>query len=1268
MFHETPPGIRRCFLFRACGSCLNLKHGNLRINMLTKKPPLQMTLLRIAPRFPQALSFKASAVRSFFVRLAALGLGLTTFTLGAHAQDYTYTTFAGIAGKQGNIDGTGGNPLVPIFNFPIGVAVNPAGNVYVTDTGNALIRMVTPAGVVTSFVGTAGKAGGNDGTSTDPNVTFNLPHGPVVDGAGNLYVADYNGATIRKISPTGTVTTLAGTAGSVGSADGTGSAARFRNPSGLALDGAGNVYVADSGNHVIRKITPGGVVTTVAGLAETTGSVNGKGTTARFKNPRGIASDSGGVLYVADTDNNMIRKIAADGEVSTLAGTAGTYGSTDGVKTAARFNFPNSVALDSSGNLYVADEINNTIRKITPDGTVSTLAGLAGSAGRVDGTGSVARFDRPTGVAVDGSGNIYVADYRNHLIRRVSAAGAVTTIAGVGGLAGLQNGTGFMLNPVLFRNPTGAVVDAAGNVYVSDSANNSIKKISPGGSTTLLAGSPTSTAGITNGQGSAARFHTPAGLALDGVGNLYVADSTNQTIRKISPSGDVSTYAGVATVRGSADGDRATATFDYPSGVAVDGAGNVYVADYGNHVIRMISASGNVTTLAGTTGSPGGSDGVGSGARFKYPRDLALDASGNLYVADTGNHAIRKIAPGGLVQTWAGSTGNSGSADGGGSSARFNGPAGVSVDGSGNVYVADANNSTVRKITVAGVVSTVGGTAGSVGTADGVGATARFNYPTDVAVDASGNLFIADNRNHTVRKGSLPGSGGGDGGGGGGGGGGGDGSDGSGGTDDSSVGSGFLLQPVGVTSDSAGNFYVCDTANHCIKKITSAGVVTVLAGKSGSSGSADGTGEAARFNSPIGISIDTLGNICVTDSGNSTIRKITGAGVVTTFAGTAGTSGTADGTGTAAQFSGPSGIAVNTTSGDLYVADSANATIRRITTDAVVTTLAGAARTPGDTDGIGNTARFNNPTGLAYNAGTDLLVADTFNNTVRRVLTSRRVVSVTATGAVTEAGNALVVLTDAGLTGSPVTLNVPVAAADTATAWAAKVVTALAANSAVTARYTPSSSGDIITLRYLTSVDDSNAAALSLDTGTAKGITPTTSTSTAAFGTVSTIVGSAGISGAYDGNGEYALFNLPQALSIDSNSGMVYVADTGNNSIRRISSGATVSTVSGIPGISGKRSGPGAQALFNQPKGILAFSSALVVIDTGNSILRSVLLTPTGSNVSTVVLSNPAPSGGDTGGGGDSGGGGGGGPSLWFIATLAGLGLARWRHRAGKAC
>jgi streptogramin lyase len=240
-----------------------------------------------------------------------------------------------------------------------------------------------------------------------------------VDAAGNVYVADTNNYTIRKISPDGFVTTLAGTAGSPGSADGSGAAVSFNFPAGVAVDAAGNVYVADTDNHTIRKITSAGVVTTLAGTALSQGSADGIGAAARFDYPQGVAVDAGNV-YVADRDNYTIRKITSAGVVTTLAGTAGNQGPTDGTGAAARFDYPHGVAVDAAGNVYVADTDNHAIRKISPAGVVTTLAGAASNRGSADGPGATAGFNSPYGVAVDAAGNVYVADTSNHLIRKIN--------------------------------------------------------------------------------------------------------------------------------------------------------------------------------------------------------------------------------------------------------------------------------------------------------------------------------------------------------------------------------------------------------------------------------------------------------------------------------------------------------------------------------------------------------------------------------------------------------------------------------------------------------------------------------------------------------------------------------------------------------------------------------------------------------------------------------------------------------------------------------
>ena len=268
----------------------------------------------------------------------------------------------------------------------------------------------------TTLAGSAGVQGTNDGTGSAAR--FYVPQGVATDSSGNVYVADADNYTIRKITPAGVVTTLAGLAGSYGSADGTGSAARFYHPSAVATDPSGNVYVADTSNDTIRKVTPGGVVTTLAGSAGVQGTNDGTGSAAQFRVPFGVATDSAGNVYVADTDNYTIRKITPGGVVTTLAGLAGSYGTNDGTGSAARFFNPEGVATDSSGNVYVADTWNHTIRKITPAGVVTTLAGLAGSFGSADGTGSAALFHYPHGVATDSSGNVYVADDGNYTIRK----------------------------------------------------------------------------------------------------------------------------------------------------------------------------------------------------------------------------------------------------------------------------------------------------------------------------------------------------------------------------------------------------------------------------------------------------------------------------------------------------------------------------------------------------------------------------------------------------------------------------------------------------------------------------------------------------------------------------------------------------------------------------------------------------------------------------------------------------------------------------------
>lgn len=367
--------------------------------------------------------------------------------------------------------------IQPSTNPP--VASPPATNPPVVNSPVTNLPAANPPVVVSSapkiitFAGQAGVAGYADGPATQAK--FRLPNNVAVDGAGNVYVADTANNVIRKITPAGMVSTLAGQAGTHGSSDGVGSAAQFWAPFGIAVDSSNNVYVADTGNNTIRKINSAGVVSTLAGLAGHPGSTDGARSYARFRNPWNLAVDSSGNVIVADMSNDTIRKITPTGAVTTLAGQAGESGNTDGLGNTARFYDPFAVAVDASGNIYVSDSANNTIRKIAPAGTVMTLAGLAGNVGNTDGNTGSARFWNPQGLAVDDVGNIYVADTGNNTVRKITSTGIVSTLSEVAGTNSVPGESA----DVQLNSPGGVAVDKVGNIYVADTNDHCIRKIRP---------------------------------------------------------------------------------------------------------------------------------------------------------------------------------------------------------------------------------------------------------------------------------------------------------------------------------------------------------------------------------------------------------------------------------------------------------------------------------------------------------------------------------------------------------------------------------------------------------------------------------------------------------------------------------------------------------------------------------------------------------------------------------------------------------------------
>jgi secreted PhoX family phosphatase len=763
------------------------------------------------------------------------------------------------------------------------MVTNPAG----FQTQASILVQVVPAPVITAFSASSKRVfpGGSTQLTADFSggaATVDQGVGSMTSGAGRWSPALSSGATftLNVNSPAGSQASSQAEVAvfqSLVTAAGIPGVLPPVASHGVAVDGSGNVFVADSSNNTILRFTSATAgsatswsMTTIAGTAGVAGSSDGQGTEATFNGPTGIAVDPWGKLYVADSGNRLLRLLTPSGTgsgatwtVSTLAGDTGNPNGQGGNPV---FAYPCGVAVDGSGNVFVADGGKSTISLLTPvasggatvgsatSWSMTTIAGTAGVAGSSDGQGAGATFNGPTGIAVDPWGKLYVADSGNRLLRLLTPSGTgsgatwtVSTLALTGNAPGAP-----------FSNLQSIAADGSGHLYVADAGSNTVSLLTPstgGGAVTwnvtVLAGT-SGVVGNLDGPGASATFNAPFGVAVGASGNLLVADTGNSSLRLITPSQTggtmawtVSTVAGTAWTAGSADGPGAGAAFFNPAGLAVDASGKVYVADSANSAIRLLTPSTggalawDVSTLAGTAGVTGNADGPGSAATFNSPTSVAVDGSGNVFVADPGNKAIRQLSPAVTngVTTWTVS-----SLTFSGMAPAFSAPSGLAMDGSGNLYVADAGDSTIRLLTpirtggrTVWTATLLAGTAGTFGHTDGPGFAATFDTPVALAVDASGNLFVADGGNNTIR----------------------------------------LLRPTAFGGVTAWN-------------------VTTIAGKAGVAGTANGPGPQATFNSPTALVVDPSGYVFVADSGNNIIRMLTapaggtGTWTVSTAAGPGG--------------------------------------------------------------------------------------------------------------------------------------------------------------------------------------------------------------------------------------------------------------------------------------------------------------------------------------------------------------------------------------------
>ncbi len=671
-----------------------------------------------------------------FARLAAAALALASAAAAPFA--YRIETAAG-----SDVLGDGGPAVDAQLGFAQGIAIDRQRNIYIADTENHRIRKVTRDGRIATVAGSGRRGMSGDG---GPAVRAQLdrPYGLALDAAGNLYIADLGNHRVRRVSADGVISTYAGAGGKGSRGDGGPAVdAQLMSPRNLAFDAAGNLFISEFDGHRVRRVSPQGVISTFAGngIAGLRGD-GGPAVAAQLAAPAGLAMDLDGGLFIADSANHRIRKVLTGGNIITYMGGAGD---------AVAFSTPVAVAVDAKGNLYVAERVPQ-VRRFTPGREPQVAAGT-GAAG-YDGDGRSAETSlllAPADLALDDGGNLYIVDGRR--VRRVAATKQISTIAGDAYMRVIgDNGPAAA---ACLNRPSGLAMDPAGNLYVADSGTNRVRRISPAGQIVTLAGSGLQ-GFVDNVAPGVARLYSPAAVAADGPARIFVADTSNHRVRQIFPGSLIRTVAGSGGAGLGADGRPGLETpLHGPRGLASDGRGNLYISDTLGHRVMIQLPSGVLLTVAGNASAGfGGDGGRAELAQLFQPNGIAADGAGNLYIADTGNHRIRKVDASGIITTIAGDGVEGFYGDGGPAlRAALSFPRAVAADGNGNVYIADTGNCRIRRVGADGIISTIAGT-GYPGFAGdgGFALEAELNLPEGILIDGSGNLWVSDTGNHRVRK------------------------------------------------------------------------------------------------------------------------------------------------------------------------------------------------------------------------------------------------------------------------------------------------------------------------------------------------------------------------------------------------------------------------------------------------------------------------------------------------------------------------------------